>query len=635
MTTRLADGLLAAPLNILVIAASLAPSVSIGILRPMLSLERAGAIKWRLLLEKSWSINDIRAADVVVFCRNQSIDAYLAVLLAKHEGKKVIYEVDDNFFEMPINTSLGKDHRQPTLLHTMRRMLELADVTRVYNGKMAELAHSFGANVHHSRVYFDESLIKNITRKKSPDKVRIAFASGRSPDPLVEQALEEALSDIIQAHPENVEIHFWRSPSSLLKGRPQVVVNPGIADYDEFIRKFYASGYDIGLAPLLNTSFYRSKTNSKYREYGGCGVAGIYSNSSTYTECVEDEKTGLIVDNSREGWRAAILRLVENKELRRSISENAQADVKENYSYLGHLKAWQNSLQRAVTSNNGRPSIKPLLFHRNIAISAKALREPLGSPKSLQVQSIRGAEWSSASHFVTNRISHFGSSGIMEGPGVINWLVADEPGYVDEASLRVMNQAGIGIICDVRSYDLDAVTALSDRLASCVKHLAIVVCNVEQATTLGIDNTDKLANVEHPEYPRPQSFPTTFGYGVVAPRSRPLLDDISLSGPEGIWLELLDTISILHPMGRPVASAPYRWYPSRLRTKLQLRHRRALGLQDLFRSVLLRSANRIYRLRWQHLRWMIQSDAAMEDQIRHISHIQEFTPSTRPEKMDQ
>lgn len=309
-------------MNVLVVAAAIMPSVVIGVLRPMLSMERSGRLRWRLTFEEGWTVEDIRWADVVVFCRNQSGDAYAAALVARHEGKKVIFEIDDNFFEIPLNTSLGKRHRDPAALHTTRRLFELAHVTRVYNPEMARLARSFGAEVQQSNAYFDHSLTRSVYPKRG-QRVRIAFASGRSPDAMLDVALEEALDDIIDAYPDQVEVHYWRPPGRILSRRAQVVVNSGTADYNHFIRMFYGGGYDIGLAPLLDSRFYRSKTNSKYREYGGCGIAGVYSAVSPYTECVVDERTGLLVDNSRESWRGAISRLIEDEALRSQIKDRA------------------------------------------------------------------------------------------------------------------------------------------------------------------------------------------------------------------------------------------------------------------------------------------------------------------------
>ncbi|MBN7777454.1 glycosyltransferase [Nitratireductor aquimarinus] len=598
----------------------------------MLSLERAGVLRWRLLQEHSWDLNDIRGADVVIFCRNQSVDAYSAVLLAKHEGKKIIYEVDDNFFEIPLNTSLAEIHRRPIFLHTMRRFFELADVTRVYSAKMADLALSFGAKVHHTKAYFDDSIIKDVPIERSSDKIRIAFASGRSPDPLTEQALEQAIIDIIKTHPKKVEVHYWRSPSSLLRGYPQVKVNAGTADYNNFIRKFYASGYDIGLAPLLDTVFYQSKTNSKYREYGGCGVAGVYSNVAPYTDCVKSDLNGIIVDNTYIGWRNAILKLVENESLRQSIAANALADVKEKYSYNGFVKDWYKSLQIAINAPSSKPKLKPLLFHRNLAISKRAVRAPLGSPKNYQIKSIRGAEWSNASYFITNFIKSFGSSRLLEGQGVVNWAVADVPKSIDATSLRTMYQAGIRIICDVRDDDRQTIVELIDRLASCAKDVAIVICNPDQFAVLGGTDKQLLARVEHIDYPRPQSFPCHFGYAIVAPLSRPLLDEASLSGQEGLWLEVLDTMSIFHEMGRPVGPKIPRWR-ARAPIKYQRGFQLLLSPRNVLRSFLARGSSRFEHLRWEQLRWMLKSDAEVEEQIRqHISHYSSL--STSPEKID-
>lgn len=590
------------PTKVLVIATSLIPSVTIGILRPMLSLERAGSVNWRLAFEGRWTIGDIRWADVVVFCRNQSVDAYTAALVARHEGKKVIFEIDDNFFEMPLNTAMGRRHRDPSSLHTTRRLFELANITRVYNAEMARLAHGFGAEVHHTNVYFDEALVKSVAVQKS-EKIRIAFASGRSPDPMLDVALEEALDDVISAHPNDIEIHYWRKPGRLLRNRPQVVQNRGTANYNRFISRFYSAGYDIGLAPLLKTAFYQSKTNSKYREYGGCGIAGIYSRASPYTECVAHEHTGLVVENTRDSWRAALLRLIEDDELRERIKRNARADVLENYSYSIYLSNWRESIDRALASERAQPDVKPLLYHRNLEVGEEISRGCLGKPTDFQVHSIRGEEWSSKTSFLTNVVVGIGASDVLEGPGVVNWAVASNPLDVDHNTLRQFYEAGIRIICDVRASDGATVRELGRRMEAFGDDVGILVCEVAQAQELaGVLAGSTLESVSNQHYARPQRFKTSFGYGIAVPKVNPNLDNVSLCGRRAVWLEVMDTISIFHEMGKPSSPKIPTWIGH-----LPARYIRYLNPAALSNGLIMRTSEWIHRMRWQYYRGTIGS----------------------------
>jgi hypothetical protein len=133
-----------------------------------------------------------------------------------------------------------------------------------------------------------------------------------------------------------------------LNGHEQVHYHSPIWDYDRFLNEFAKSAYDIGIAPLLDDIFSRSKSNNKFREYGACGIAGIYSRVSVYTDCVKDGETGLLVPNDVEAWYSAIVRLVEDKQLRERIQRLAKEYVQSNYSQRVFEKVWYEQIRRVL-----------------------------------------------------------------------------------------------------------------------------------------------------------------------------------------------------------------------------------------------------------------------------------------------
>jgi hypothetical protein len=116
-------------------------------------------------------------------------------------------------------------------------------------------------------------------------------------------------------------------------------------------------GFDIGLAPLLNDTFHRSKTNNKFREYGACGIAGVYSRADVYTECIEDGKTGILVENDAESWYEGMRRLVEDDELRAAISKAAKEQVERDYSQEFFKQVWKRQIWNVL--ENAEPPRRP------------------------------------------------------------------------------------------------------------------------------------------------------------------------------------------------------------------------------------------------------------------------------------
>ena len=111
--------------------------------------------------------------------------------------------------------------------------------------------------------------------------------------------------------------------------------------------------WDIAIAPLANTNINKSKSEIKYLEYTGLGLAGVYSNIGPYKEVIKDGYNGLLVknDNSNE-WEEQIYRLLTDKNLQDNIKLNAQKDVKNNYLIKYRAEQWFQIIKNLVNNNN-------------------------------------------------------------------------------------------------------------------------------------------------------------------------------------------------------------------------------------------------------------------------------------------
>lgn len=89
---------------------------------------------------------------------------------------------------------------------------------------------------------------------------------------------------------------------------------------------------DIAVAPLEDTQFNSCKTNIKWLESALIPSAFIGSNVSPYKDSVVRGKTGLLTDNSSEGWFEALESLVMNKTLRKKLTANALKEVTTNWA---------------------------------------------------------------------------------------------------------------------------------------------------------------------------------------------------------------------------------------------------------------------------------------------------------------
>lgn len=114
-----------------------------------------------------------------------------------------------------------------------------------------------------------------------------------------------------------------------LLNHPQVeICEPcEIQDYPKWLQGMQI---DIGLAPLADTRFNKSKSNLKYLEFGAMGVPAVYADQEAYAD-VKHGVTGLKAGKPAE-YYTQLKKLVESKDLRESIGNAAHVDVKERYS---------------------------------------------------------------------------------------------------------------------------------------------------------------------------------------------------------------------------------------------------------------------------------------------------------------
>ncbi len=70
---------------------------------------------------------------MVVFCRNVRPDRAELLRAAVAAGVPVLYDLDDNFFELPPDSAAGRAFAQPEQLAMLTEYLATASLVRVYS----------------------------------------------------------------------------------------------------------------------------------------------------------------------------------------------------------------------------------------------------------------------------------------------------------------------------------------------------------------------------------------------------------------------------------------------------------------------------------------------------------------------
>ena len=132
----------------------------------------------------------------------------------------------------------------------------------------------------------------------------------------------------IQEKIKNVEFYITAKGEDLKKTKKlakQLNVNPVFFWYPkkgDFIQ--FLSSCDVAVLPSSNDLARQMGTPAKLFEYLSAGLPVVASNVGAWTNIIDHENVGIITNNDPQSFAAAIIKLLQNDELRSKFSKNAK-----------------------------------------------------------------------------------------------------------------------------------------------------------------------------------------------------------------------------------------------------------------------------------------------------------------------
>jgi Glycosyl transferases group 1 len=265
----------------------------------------------RVRLERALS------SDVLYIHRYVDEELVAVVRRCRDEGVAVVWDNDDDLTAVPKGhpryRHFAGPRRQQLQLAT-RRMVAMADIVTTPSEHLAAKFMALGAS--------DVRVVENFlprefigTRTRSHVGVVIGWIAG-----LEHQAdyqalrLRETLTRLLQAH-EDVRVHSVGLALGLAGARYEHVRG---AEFLELAQ--IAAGYDVGIAPLADIPFNRSRSNVKLKEYASAGVPWLASPVGAYAS-MGAEQGGRLVSDDR--WYEELDRLIVSARERRKLARRA------------------------------------------------------------------------------------------------------------------------------------------------------------------------------------------------------------------------------------------------------------------------------------------------------------------------
>jgi len=305
---------------------------------------RAGNISTAEVFYKDLSLDMVKNCRLFIFFRCPYTDLIGEfVEKAKAYNKTVLFDIDDLMIDtfytdsiFYVQTMTASERRlYDDGVIAAGKLLALCDGAITTTEALAEELRKYVSDVHINRNVASEEMIrlskKAWEQKEKTEKTttKIGYFSGsitHNPDfVLVLPALLRLMKDY--QHVELILVGELTIPEELKPYASRVIVS-SMKDWRR-LPELIAS-VDINIAPLEDTLFNQAKSENKWIEAALVKVPTIASRVGAFAAMIEDGTTGILCENSETYWYGKLAYLVNDKDARTVIAENAYHYVYEN-----------------------------------------------------------------------------------------------------------------------------------------------------------------------------------------------------------------------------------------------------------------------------------------------------------------
>ena len=256
--------------------------------------------------------------------------------LWKMAGNKIVLDIDDDLFDFShLMDRVGHFDKAVATALKVKAIATLSDLVTCSTDWLANRTMQYNSNV-----MVVPNRLSNKCWSFNPPKADKAinsqvFKIGYVGTPTHDRDLEIVAGPIKKLLAEEkgfVEFEVIGAYQNVDPPFGKKIWLPQRTEYPLFVEWLHkAQDWDIGLIPLADDDFNKSKSNLKFLEYAALSVPIICSAVQSYKNIAVNMKNCIVVDNSPDSWYNAIYLLKNNSELRKELVARAKSDVMEHY----------------------------------------------------------------------------------------------------------------------------------------------------------------------------------------------------------------------------------------------------------------------------------------------------------------
>lgn len=288
-------------------------------------------------------VNDYLKGDFDVFI-GQRINSYDGLKLwrrTRKPGNRLVYENDDDVFSVGMDNWMAySTYQRGDVREAVRSYCTVADLVTVTSEYLADTFREHNRNVA-VLPNFIPGFVLDLPRDEPDGRLRVGWCGGAS-----------HMMDIPEASP-SVRRFIRRNPGWDLRTagqdyRATFKVPADRATHAKWIQVnddrqgFYRQiDFDIGIAPLLDGVFARSKSWIKALEYGARGIPVVASAVGPYNAYIQHGYNGFLVKKEHE-WLKYLEVLANDEDLRLEMGRNGKELAAQN-TIEGNWQLWEKA----------------------------------------------------------------------------------------------------------------------------------------------------------------------------------------------------------------------------------------------------------------------------------------------------
>ena len=357
-------------MNILMLSTSFIPSVMLCGHCQLEYLEKQGLVNYQFVPSHFVKRENVEWADIILFLRSDSdIDAYISKV-AKQAKKKLVYIMDDDLLNVPDYLSSSPYYLLPSTKNNIKTIMSNCDT---FLTPSVILMEKYGKQFKHSFL-IDEPSLNRIEIKTQNKKVKVGFAGSIDRTQDINEILSSAIRELHKKYKDSIEIEF-------MGAKPDIVDELGLTyypyqdGYDSYTAFMAKCNWDIGLAPMPETEFHKCKYYNKYVEYASFGIAGVYTDCVPYSLAIRSNENGVLVKNNTDSWVDAVSRLIDDRNIRKHISDECLKEANEKYTLEILSKDYYEKVLTGACESDSSYHIPDLTFIQSIIFFKRVFRK--------------------------------------------------------------------------------------------------------------------------------------------------------------------------------------------------------------------------------------------------------------------